>query len=144
FKIFKGKKTNAPQLTFNKKDNLWFDDSGKELELERVNTYLSHVYDLKSHIILDKLTEPMEKTLEKYLEAPLYTLVIDYGSNNIITYSISELVNSFEGLKIEKKQMFIVKISNRKHPYLLQKDHLSLFMKDQRSFKSLPFKKLFY
>jgi len=143
-KIFRGKRLVNPQLSFTKKDTLWYDDLGKNLDEGNINTFLSHLYELNSQMILDRRTASLEKSLQKYLQSPLYTMIINFGEKNIITYTISSLVSSLEGLKIDKRQAFIVKISNRKHPYLLAKENLKLFSKNRRSLKKLPFKKLFY
>jgi len=143
-KIFKGTRKGNPQLFLNKKENTWLGKKGKVLEEDKVKAYLSHLYKLKSQIILDSLTEDLQKNIKKYLDSPLYTMIIDFGNSQKVTYKVSSLVSSLDGIKIDKRQAFIIKVSNRKHPYLIAKENLKLFSKSQRSFKALPIKKLFY
>ena len=145
FSLFRGKSENKQlQLGMAKKENIWKDARGKEMNGEKIHEYLNALTSLKSTMILDKINEPLEKKINQLLKNPLYTIKINTSPTDQIVYTISHLINSLPTLKLEKRQNFLIRSSNRRHPYILPKDSLQHFYKRQKHFRKLPFKKLFY
>lgn len=144
-KIFRGENLKAkPQLLITQDKEGFKNESKELLEPEKINAYFDELLSLKSHFILDKVSEKLKTTLDKVLAKPFYTLVIKTKDDLIYTYQITSILSSLPDLKIEKRQNFIIKSSNREHPTVLDKTHFTLFGKRKSSFKRLQFKKLFY
>ncbi|WP_372654824.1 DUF4340 domain-containing protein [Halobacteriovorax sp.] len=144
-KIYRGKipSTNL-RLSVKSEGDRWLDQSGNTLEPKDVEDYLKEILNLKSALILDKRTEKLDDALERYFARPSYTAEIMNKDGEKVFYEVSYLINSLPDIKMEKRQTFIVKASNRPHPYVIEKQHLNMFSKSQRSFKKLSIKKLFY
>ena len=88
---------------------------------------LNKFLNLKSTIILDAITQKLEKKIERYTQSPLYSIIIKEKKGNEIEYKVSPLITSLPGIKMEKGQYFIVKASNRKFPFLVHRDSYPIF-----------------
>jgi hypothetical protein len=144
-KIFRGVKLSGnSQLSIAQSPKGFKNRSGEILQPDKVNSYFKSLLSLKSVYILDKITKKLQTKLDSILSKPFYTMVIKTKTGKEITYTISAVINSLPDLKIEKKQNFIIKASDRKYPSVLDKSHFNLFGKKKSSFKKLLFKKLFY
>ncbi len=145
FKIYRGKIPSTKiRLSVKNEGDGWLDQSGNTLEPKAVEDYLRDVLSLKSALILDKRTEKLDKALTRFFANPSYTAEIQNKDGEKVFYEVSYLINTLPDIKMEKRQTFIVKASNRPHPYVIEKKHLNIFSKSQRSFKKLSIKKLFY
>jgi hypothetical protein len=143
--IYRGSNTQVnPQLSISHGPKGYKNRSGDLLEPDKLEKYLSGLFSLKSIYILDKITEKLETKLDSLLSRPFYTVQVKTKSGEDITYTVSTVVTNLPDLKIEKKQTFIIKASNRKYPTILDRDNFKLFGKKSSAFKKLPFKKLFY
>lgn len=138
--IGQNKKT---RLSFNRDKTRWVSKS-LELNEERVRTYLDELTNMKSTIILDRKTEDMEKRLNQYLSRPYFSMEIVNANDELIKYEVSYIINSLPDIKMEKKQNFIIRATNRQHPFLVSKDYMKFFFKKNSSFKPIPIKKLIY
>ena len=145
FKIYRGKipSTNL-RLTIKSEGDGWLGNSDGTLEPKAVENYLIDILSLKSSLILDKKTEKLTDAVGRYFSNPSYTVEILDRNNKKVFYEVSYLINNLPDIKMEKRQVFIIKASNRPHPYVIEKQFLSNFGKSQRSFKKLSIKKLFY
>ncbi|OUR96766.1 hypothetical protein A9Q84_10520 [Halobacteriovorax marinus] len=144
-KIYKGKlpATKARLNILRDKDD-WVDANKKTLAPKAVESYLRNLLSLKSSLIIDKRSKKLDKALSKYFTNPSYTMEVAHKNGNKTFYEVTYLINTIPDLKMEKKQTFIIKSSNSPHPYIIEKDKMTLFHKSQRSFKKLSIKKLFY
>jgi len=114
------------------------------LDEEKIGEYLNELISMKSHIILDKTDDELTAELDKILSVPFFKIVIVTTKDETNTYDISYFVNTLPNVKIEKKQNFIIRASNRKHPFLVNKDFMKLFYKRSNQFKGTSIKKLIY
>ncbi|WP_127716999.1 DUF4340 domain-containing protein [Halobacteriovorax sp. HLS] len=144
FKIYKGKiPSTTTRLHLSKDKETWLIDSKKQVDPASVIPYLEEVLELKSSLILDKRTEKLDSFIERYLGNPQYSLEIETDKGKVF-YEISYLLNTIPDTKMEKRQTFLIKASNRPHPYVIEKNHMNIFYKTEKSFKKLSIKKLFY
>ncbi|MCY4523925.1 MAG: DUF4340 domain-containing protein, partial [Halobacteriovoraceae bacterium] len=129
-KIYNGPiKKRRVQLHMKKKKGNWYDKRGKILDQKKVTKYIESLLSLKSSFILDKMDDKARKKINAYLSNPLYSMEITDKNDNVITYKISSLVNSLPGIKIERRQNFIIEASHRNHPLLFNKKDLNYFTK---------------
>ena len=143
-KIYRGKLPSpSTRLALTKVKGNWENQAKKNVDPKSVDTFLSTVLNLKSSLILDKRTEKLDKSIEKYFKSPSYTVEVASLGEKVF-YEISYLINTIPDIKMEKRQTFIIKASNREHPYIVEKSKLPIFQKKDRSFKKLSIKKLFY
>ncbi|OFZ45753.1 MAG: hypothetical protein A2381_14995 [Bdellovibrionales bacterium RIFOXYB1_FULL_37_110] len=134
--IYRGlRKYNSPILTIEKKDDqTWLFNNRPYLKND-INDYLDTLLGLRVQMILDKITPETQKSIEQYFNNPLYTIEIKTGIDMMITYSISNIIDSLPDVKIEKKSSFIVRVSNVDSPLIVQKENL-----DALSFKEKAIK----
>jgi hypothetical protein len=71
-------------------------------------------------------------------------LEIKNKEEELITYTVSPIINSLPQIKTEVRQNFIIQSSARDYPFLLNKDALKLFEKRDNSFKKLGINEIFY
>lgn len=135
--------STRPTLSFVREKKLWV-SGNRQLNDERMKKYLTELTSLKSTIILDERTEKLDKTLERYLTKPLFKLNIQTEDDSEIEYRVSYIITSLPGIKMERKQNFIIKASNRQHPFLVNKEFMRLFYKKTSHLKPIPIKKLIY
>lgn len=133
----------TPRVQLNIEDGLWR-DSKNQVNNETVESFISEMLAIKSSIILDRKTDDLREKVTEAINNPLYRLEFTNLDNEIIHYEISSIVNTLPDLKIEKRQNFIIKASNRQHPFLVNKSFIEVFNKNQRQFPPLSIKKLFY
>jgi hypothetical protein len=133
-----------PRLSISKEKGQWKDSKGRFYQLDEINSYLKDLTELHSNLIIDKRSEKLNEQLEKYSKSPIYTLRVEDSKAKLYEITITTVINSLDGIKMEKRQNVIVNASNKKHPYLLNKSLLKLFNKSHASFKKLSAKTLFY
>lgn len=144
-KIYRGKIPSTKiRLTLKNEKDGWIDNSGNTLEPKAVETYIRELLSIKSSLILDERTQKLDDSLERYFSNPSYTVEIEEKDGTKSFYEASYLINTLADIKMEKRQTFVIKASNRPHPYVIEKNFLSIFSKSQRSFKKISIKKLFY
>jgi hypothetical protein len=145
FRIYRSSKSsNNVQISFELKKDVWVDKKLRGQDKTKVKAYLEKLLDLKSTLIVDKSSAELKKALNEMLKKPLYFLEIQRKDGTVLKYTVSHIINTLPGLKIEKRQHVLIKTSDRKNIYLIHKDNLQMFSKRQSSFKDLNFKKLFY
>jgi len=134
--IYRGpRKYNSPILTIERKnDQTWLVNNRPDLKND-VNNYLDTFLGLRVQMILDKITPETQKSIEQYFNNPLYTVEIKTSDNNVITYSISNIIDTLPDVKIEKKSSFLVKVSNVESPLIVQKENLEAFSFKEKTTK---------
>ena len=142
--IFRGdNKKKQIQLQMKQGKEGWIFNNKRKADENRINEYLLMLSNMKSNIILDTIEEKQEESIKKYLDNPMHTVVIDHN-NEKITYKISNIVYSIPGLKIGKRQHFLVYPSNRNYIFVVDKLYLTAFSIRQKDLNSISIKKLFY
>lgn len=142
--LYRKDSKNSSVINIYKDEEHWMDRSKNALDPEEVQQYLNSLAAIQSSFILDKQSEELQKEIDELLQNPLYTMEIQDASGNTYTYTISNLINKLTDVKLEKRQNFLIRASNRDHPYLLNKDILKTFNQSGKRFKKIPLKKLFY
>ncbi|EQC46647.1 DUF4340 domain-containing protein [Bacteriovorax sp. Seq25_V] len=143
-KIYPQRQTSAALAMERSADGTNWVSGSMALDEEKVGEYLNELISMKSHIILDKTDDELTAELDKILSVPFFKIVIETTKNETNTYEISYFVNTLPNVKIEKKQNFIIRASNRKHPFLVNKDFMKLFYKRSNQYKGTSIKKLIY
>ncbi len=130
------------KVSLSKKADTWIHNDVIQNE-EKIKEYFKELINLRSIIILDSRTPELDAEIESYLKKPLYTISFKEGTKET-KVEVSHVVRSLNGIKMEKRQNFIIRSTSRKHPFIVDRTHLKLFYKNMRSFKALNFKKLIY
>jgi len=145
-KIFRGEPTqkSKAKLHISKEKGQWKDNKGRFYHLDDIQKFLTDLTGLKSALIIDKRSEKLNTQLEKYLSTPLFTLQIENNNGEQHEVVVTTVINSLDGIKMEKRQNVIVNATNKRHPYLLNKNFLKVFNKGHKSFKKISAKTLFY
>lgn len=139
-KLYKGKKkNNNVQLYIAEQKNKWVNGINKRpLNHSLVQQHIEKLTSFKGQIILDKMTKPLIEAIDKFKQAPLYTLEVKKdGQQTLLTYLISPIISSLPDVKMEKRQNFIIQASDSKHPFILHKETLFFFRKKISSFRGI-------
>lgn len=105
----------------------WISKRYKTISQENVNKTLLEILNIKSHMIIDTKDEKLINFINNYLKNPRYRVVVHEGDKKVI-YTVSQLIKSVPELKLEKKQYFIVKSSERQFPHVIDKKYLEYFL----------------
>lgn len=136
-------RTSIPSFNVLKKENEWSSGNLK-LDSASVVSFIEEIKAIKTHIILDQIDETMVLEMEKIFQNSANKIEITEDKGSVITYDISQPFNSLTNIKVEKRQNFLIRASNRKHVFVVNKDYLKLFSKRVNQLKENPIKKLIY
>lgn len=142
YRTQKGKK-QILVLGIKKDEGNWLGlKTGRSLSSEKVEYYLSHLSALKSNLIMDQLTEKLEKGLNKLIDNPRFSIVIKDQIGKEYKYTVTWLIYSLPGLNIDKRQNFAIEASNKKYPFLIPKGQMKLFVLNEYNLLSSSKNKL--
>lgn len=124
--------SNTPYSVLEWKNNNWLSKRyrpKKYNNISNANTSkkLNDIFNIKTHMIIDKSDEKLTKKISNYLGSPFLRIVIKTKDGETIKYKVSTLIKGIQKLKIEKKQYFIMSASNRDYPFLIHKSYLDEF-----------------
>lgn len=126
FELFYGKnRDSSNKLT--RTAGGWDSKRYRSITDANVEKTIQSLLSIKSHMIIDSSDEKLQNLLNNYLENPQYRVRIETLNGDIQNYVITGLVRSVPDLKIEKRQYFIMKSSEREYPHLINKEFLGLF-----------------
>ena len=78
-------------------------------------------------MIIDTKDEKLLNFINNYLKSPRYKVIVHEGTKKVI-YTVTQLIKSVPELKLEKRQYFIVKSSERQFPHVIDKKYLEYFL----------------
>ncbi|MBT4791308.1 MAG: DUF4340 domain-containing protein, partial [Halobacteriovoraceae bacterium] len=126
FKLYQGK-NKQPFIELKYLADNWTTQKYKVISNINTDKKINSILNVKPHMILDRQDEKLKNFIDNYLKNPRYKIVIKLKNNQIKTYEISYITRAIKDLKIEKKQYFIMRASDRTYPYIVHKSHLSKF-----------------
>lgn len=143
--IYRGlKEDDKVNFLAEKKELNWFGQSERRLNTEAVEKYLTQLSELKSSLILDEITDDLQKEIDEYLKKPAFEVVAKTENGKEYSFLLSGLIRKLPGLKLEKYQHFMIQPSHRKFPYIMSRKMLETFQRSERGLRGFPVKKLFY
>lgn len=107
--------------------DIWLSKRYKTIDMPRVDAAINEILDIKSHMIIDTKEDQLLNFINNYLKTPRYRLVIK-TKKKTVNYTITQLIKSVPELKLEKRQYFIVKSSERQFPHVIDKKYLERFL----------------
>jgi hypothetical protein len=123
FELYRGKNREA-SYAITKTGTNWASKRFKKISNDSTFNKLNKILNIKAHYILDKQDEQTVTTINNYLQNPLYRIKLKSG-DRMVEYKISNLIRSLPNIKLEKRQNFIVKASDRPNPYIVDKQYLN-------------------
>ncbi|MAZ47995.1 MAG: hypothetical protein CME65_05495 [Halobacteriovoraceae bacterium] len=127
FKLYHGK-NSSPYNEISLKGGLWQTKKYKVISEDKLKEKLSKIFEIKTHMIIDQVEPEVATLLDNYLENPLYRVEVTTTDGKKIHYKVSPLIKAVPELKLEKRQFFIMSASNRKYPYIINKNYLEDFV----------------
>lgn len=118
---------NQSYNTLEKLGDNWISKRYKKIDNKRVNKAIKSILRIKSHMIVDTKDEKLLNFINNYLKTPRYRLSVK-TKNKTVNYKITQLIKSVPELKLEKRQYFIVKSSERQFPHVIDKKFLERFL----------------
>ncbi len=126
FKLYHGT-SSTPYNDFEKEGENWKTKKYKVISNENLEAKLEKIFTIKTHMIIDKVEDEVKTLLDNYIKSPLYKIEITLKNGEKIEYQISNLIKAVPELKLEKRQYFIMSASDRKYPYIINKNYLEEF-----------------
>jgi len=124
--IYHSAQTNSYN-TLERRGSNWISKRYKTIDSENVNKVIDDILNIKSHMIIDTKDEKLLNFINNYLKTPRYRVIIK-DKKRSVTYTITQLIKSVPELKLEKRQYFIVKSSDRQFPHVIDKKYLDKFL----------------
>jgi hypothetical protein len=109
-----------------KKEQLWVDQNGIELNEQKVVKFFEKLEDLKSFSILSTLTPEQQKIMEAAISTPRYTMKL-ITSQGVRSYFVAEINNGLPGMSVGKDQFLALTTDDKKSFVLLETDQLRVF-----------------
>lgn len=125
FKIYSGK-SNQSLNELSKVNGTWKSKKYNTISDENTLKTIDSILNIKAQYIVDGQDPETQNTINNYLDNPIYTVKVN-TTNKEVSYIITGLVKSLPGLKLDKRQHFIIQASDRKFPMIVAKDNLNLF-----------------
>lgn len=126
FDVYHGEQSQSHN-TLEKVGNNWISKRYKTISQENVDKTLLDILNIKSHMIIDTKDEKLLNFINNYLKNPRYRVIVQ-ERNKKVTYTVTQLIKSVPELKLEKRQYFIVKSSERQFPHVIDKKYLEYFL----------------
>lgn len=142
--IFKGSTEGYHQLSLVRKDKDWVGKKQKVLATDKVQTYLKHLFDFKSQLILDRMNDKQLERVKKFLTTPQFTINVKNNRSEEYQYLVSQPIPDIPGMKLKKWQYIVISTPDFHHAYILNKNFLKKINVTENRLKNLDIKKLFY
>lgn len=143
-KIFRGNPSSNPQFAIQRGDRGEWTMRGREIDETKTLKWLDELLLLRTMLIVDKSTPELDDSIEQLLKNPQFTVEIEDLNENILTWNVSQLINTLPDIRLEKRTYVLIRASNRPYPYLIHKDNLKFFQPREQDLKKLPINKIFY
>jgi hypothetical protein len=108
---------------------------GKELNKNLIENFLKDLNSIKSKMILINNSKKVDELISKKMNPPLYELNITKKDGQEVKVTVTSILYRVYDLKVNKRQFFIIKSSDREYPYLVDRKHLKFFNVRTRKFK---------
>jgi len=122
------------EIKLLKKEDLWVDQNGLNLEIGKVKKYFERLEDLKSFSILTNLTGEQQKFMETAIATPVFTLKL-ISSQGVRSYFVSEIKNGIPGMNLAKSNFYALSSEEKNSFVLIEKDQLKSFTIDSADLK---------
>lgn len=143
-KIYRGNISGQPNFSLERGDKGQWQSRSRELDEAKTIQWLDELLLLKTMLIVDKSTPELDEAVQKLMEAPQYTVEIEDLNENVLTWTVSQTVNTLPDVRIEKRAYVLIRASNRPYPYLIHKDQLRLLQPKEQDLRKLNLNRIFY
>lgn len=125
-KIIRYKKTFLDIHTTN--NGQWY-TGRKELPFDKVDRYIDRLLAVKSHIILDKITDAQKKRLKRYFTTPPIQINLVLKSGELKEFYATTLLQKFPNLNLKGELFFFIQEKESPNYQLVLKSDYSLLLK---------------
>ena len=122
--IFRGSRLN---LSAHLQNGRWVNKKDNPFDENKIQAFLKKMFSLRSLLILDEITQQLQKEINRHAARPLYIVTIRDKQNRTHTYKITPPLSKLSNVKMEKGQNSMVISSDGSHPQLMDKEHLNVF-----------------
>jgi hypothetical protein len=128
--------TLANNLTLKliKKDDKWFDQTGMELNANKVEKFFERLEDLRSSSILEHLNIEQQEFMDKVMANPVYGLRLITGQG-VRSYLIGEVKGGVPGMNMTNETRYALSSEDKKSFVLIDKDQLRMFSTTSKDLK---------
>ncbi len=124
----------APAVKLTRVESEWLDPRGKRLDRKKVDQFLRDLQDLRSYMVLDKLTEEQQQEVGRAMASPAYRLRFSLGSSAETFYATRPL-EKIADLKLDKKQSFLFYREGTQYPLVLSGDQLGVLTRREQDLR---------
>jgi len=109
-----------------KKEENWVDQTGAQLNANKVKKYFELLEDLKSFSILNNLSGTQQEFMVAAMSSPVYSLKL-ISNQGVRSYILAEIKNGIPGMNLAKNNFYSLSTEEKKSFVLLDKDQLKAF-----------------
>lgn len=124
FQVFK-ENQKTPSLQFVQTEKNWTLRNYGRASSKKIQDKILTILNIKAHKIVDKIDEDVANFIENYLKNPIYVIKVELNNGEKIEYKISSLTKELPELKLEKRQYFLIRASNNRYTYIIDKTYLN-------------------
>lgn len=118
----------AIQLRVNKISDLWQDNSGQRMDSKKLERYIGDLQNIKSYMVLDKLSPIASAELEKIMSAPRWRLKIAQREYTE-TFFVAGPLTDIGDFRLEKANSLLFYREGTTTPIVLPPDMQNIFKK---------------
>ena len=124
FQVFK-ENQKTPSLQFVQTEKNWTLRNYGRASSKKIQDKILTILNIKAYKIVDKIDEDVANFIENYLKNPIYVIKVELNNGEKIEYKISSLTKELPELKLEKRQYFLIRASNNRYTYIIDKTYLN-------------------
>lgn len=121
-------------LRLMKVDGSWQDESGGKFNDKKVEAFLKDLQNMKSYMVLDKLTEAQSQELTQIMNSPVWRLRLGQGQQPETFYATSS-IDRLGDLKLERARSFLFYREGTANPIVLGPEQAGVMNRKERDFR---------
>lgn len=119
----------TPGIRIQRQETDWFDQEGKKLDGKKVESFLRDLQQLKSYMVLDRLTPGQAVELERVLTTPRWRLRMTNAGAAPETFYMTGELEALADLRLERKGSVLFYREGTRNPLVLNGAQLNFMNK---------------
>lgn len=125
----------GPAVKLTRAELEWQDETGRKFDRRKVESFLKDLQNIKSYMVLDKLTPVQSQELQRLLSTPAHRLRMVSGNAVPETFYISSPLEALVDLRFEKKRSVLFYREGSVNPLVLSGEEANVFYRKEKDFR---------
>ena len=124
----------SSQLKVNKIADIWQDNAGKQMDVRKLDRYINDLQNIKSYMVLDKLSNLASAELDKIISNPNWKLKIAQREYTE-TFFVAGPLNEIGDLKLDRPNSLLFFREGTTTPIVLAPEMVQIFKKNDNQLR---------